>query len=1120
MTVTTRRRNVCRKAAIATLMATVFLLSAAAPMVAPTHGGMADRPLMATASAAALLSAQEPSLASRIAGLHSDLTPPSVQNTVVLFNGSLVGGNFQAGWAIDPVAVAVDTVTDEIFTAAQYPFQLSVAQRVSGFDTEVVGNVTLPSMPDDLVYDPADATIYVTEHGIASVAAVNGTTLAIDAQIPVGTDPEGIAYDSTNGDLYVANSGSNNVTVINGSTNRTVGSGIPVGVSGAGAPFALAFDGTTDQMFVADSSWPSHTSMPVEVINDSSDQVASTVYVGDEPVALAYDSLNDEMFVANEASGNLSAISDSTDTVAATYLGYSEPDGLAYVPAQQDVDVANGGSNNVSTLNPGVGYILWNTSVGTYPRGITETQLDGSPYPIVANYGSANVSVLDPGSGYVDLNIRLTQTPQQVAYDPFSGQNELFVVESLYEGTVSIINDTANHFDPDGYTSNVGVGHLPIGIVFDPTDGEMFVSNSGSDTVSVIDCFSSGVVATIPVGSEPWGLAWDGPDREVWVANAGSANVSVIDAASNRVVANIALPTGSDPEGIAYDSSTGFVYVTESNESRVALLNASSDAVSEQVGSGQGGSQAVYDSTDSLVYTSNEASDNLTAYAQSTSTNAHVVANSTVPNGPNGLAYDPATDELFVAQSSSDTVDVVQPSTESVSTNFTVGSAPIAMAVDTGHQTLYVNNQLEGTTSIAPIPLGTSTPTQEFDESGLPSGAIWYINISGQSPLSSTINGGAGTSIIASLAAAGYTFTAATNSKEWTTSAGGAFTVSSTANSPIAVPFTAVTFPVYANETGLPIGASWYFNITGEPSDSSTVALGSGSATVVNLPNGSYPWSIATNWLNYSTTSSAGTITVNGGPANVTVLFTESSMNSYAVTFNEVGLPAGVTWYLNVTGENGRSATVTAGGGPSISMTLANGTYAFSASTNEAAWTWNSSLTGTSATVSGAPIAVPVYFEQRVPPPAAYQVVFSENGLPTGDEFTVVVDTQTLTDVAPAPLMIVLANGSYTYSVSNDPPYVANETGGTVVVQGHPETIAISFSNATSTPSTNSSSGNSLWIWIAVLVVVIVAALLLLFLVARRRKKKAQPASASGNPPQPSGGASPPTTAEAGGTAR
>ncbi len=60
----------------------------------------------------------------------------------------------------------------------------------------------------------------------------------------------------------------------------------------------------------------------------------------------------------------------------------------------------------------------------------------------------------------------------------------------------------------------------PRGVAYDPDNQEVYVANSNSSTVSVIDTFIHQVIFTIPIGSNPFGVAYDPDNQEVYVANA------------------------------------------------------------------------------------------------------------------------------------------------------------------------------------------------------------------------------------------------------------------------------------------------------------------------------------------------------------------------------------------------------------------------------------------------------------------------------------------------------------------------------------------------------------------------------------------------------------------------
>ena len=73
----------------------------------------------------------------------------------------------------------------------------------------------------------------------------------------------------------------------------------------------------------------------------------------------------------------------------------------------------------------------------------------------------------------------------------------------------------------------------------------VYVTNGGSDTVTVLDVVNVRVDRELPVGQHPVAVAASPTRNEIYVVNAGAAgangSISVIDAEHNTVVATIAV---------------------------------------------------------------------------------------------------------------------------------------------------------------------------------------------------------------------------------------------------------------------------------------------------------------------------------------------------------------------------------------------------------------------------------------------------------------------------------------------------------------------------------------------------------------------------------------------------
>src|SRR5450631_4274312 len=75
-----------------------------------------------------------------------------------------------------------------------------------------------------------------------------------------------------------------------------------------------------------------------------------------------------------------------------------------------------------------------------------------------------------------------------------------------------------------------------------------YITNNGSNTVSVIDTAANTVAATIPVGGRPYGVAVTPDGAKLYVTNQ-EGGVAVIATAAKAITATI--PVGNRPYGVA-----------------------------------------------------------------------------------------------------------------------------------------------------------------------------------------------------------------------------------------------------------------------------------------------------------------------------------------------------------------------------------------------------------------------------------------------------------------------------------------------------------------------------------------------------------------------------------------
>ncbi|NNL64685.1 MAG: hypothetical protein HKP30_00440 [Myxococcales bacterium] len=151
-------------------------------------------------------------------------------------------------------------------------------------------------------------------------------------------------------------------------------------------------------------------------------------------------------------------------------------------------------------------------------------------------------------------------------------------------------NDGQNNHEPKGQQTFSSPQSKPI--VLSADGSLLFVANTTSGTVSVIDTSGNMLVAEVEVGLEPCSLGLKPDGSELWVSNHLSDSVSVIDLAAGdtqyRVIETIqdldasGVSQFDEPVGIAFASNSK-AYVALSSRNDVAVIDATTYAVTSRI---------------------------------------------------------------------------------------------------------------------------------------------------------------------------------------------------------------------------------------------------------------------------------------------------------------------------------------------------------------------------------------------------------------------------------------------------------------------------------------------------------------------------------------------------------
>ena len=250
----------------------------------------------------------------------------------------------------------------------------------------------------------------------------------------------------------------------------------------------------------------------------------------------------------------------------------------------------------------------------------------------------------------------------------------------------------------------IQVGQNPTGVTANPRRNEVYVVNSGNGqgngSISVIDTEKNAVVATIPVHRQPYFLDVDADGELAYVANSGSNSVSVIDLKARREVA--VAGTGEGP-GLARISPDGKTLVVTNRVGNSVSIFATAGhglpQIRKVIEGCPGATDAVIlpDSSKTFVACSGGRQIMAVALARGASENGAATPDALeamldVGRSPVHLAMKPDGGELFVSNFDSDSISEVVTSTDDVGGAYLMGSHPVRGLVSADNSLLYESN--------------------------------------------------------------------------------------------------------------------------------------------------------------------------------------------------------------------------------------------------------------------------------------------------------------------------------------------------------------------------------------------------------------------------------------------
>jgi YVTN family beta-propeller protein len=319
---------------------------------------------------------------------------------------------------------------------------------------------------------------------------------------------------------------SNGISVIDTSENKVVdlipGPSLPTAVAPNGKHVYAFGPSTSDLVF------------NISVIDARDDEVVATIPLDVALVATGISLNTSSSAISVTPNGKYLYV--TTGLCSSNDRSCNTPESVWY--ALWVIDTA---TNKVVSAGPGKGYVQ---RIVFSPNGKTAyfANWDSDvvvPKVLVYESGSAGPTITLPTYGEDNT---LTIAPDG---------KHLYVPYVLYNGTpdfpeiVNVIDTATDAVTQTVVVERASSANTVDGIAMSPDGRYAYVSNLGSNSVSVFDTASNTIVKTVSVGTSPGPVAVTPAGAYVYVSNQGSNSVSVIAAATDEVVATIPVTTPS-----------------------------------------------------------------------------------------------------------------------------------------------------------------------------------------------------------------------------------------------------------------------------------------------------------------------------------------------------------------------------------------------------------------------------------------------------------------------------------------------------------------------------------------------------------------------------------------------
>jgi YVTN family beta-propeller protein len=304
-------------------------------------------------------------------------------------------------------------------------------------------------------------------------------------------------------------------------------------------------------------------------------RVDREIPVGQNPTAVVANPVRNEVYVVNSGTpggqGSVAVINAENNAVAATIPVHRRPVAIALDPKGNMAYVVNSGSNSISVLDLKAHREVAQIGIGEDPAA-ARVSPDGKTL-VVANRGGNSVSVIDTATsrvravveGCLGANDVVILPDSSKTFAACSGGHQVMAIQLAHEA-----RSDGRPATTDRLESILDVGRAPVQLALKPDGGELFVSNSLSNSISEVVTSTDDVGGAYLMGAYPVRGIVSADNAMLYVGNLHSEYVTVYSVEDGKRVDSIHV--GDGPSALAFSTAGHLLFVVDSRSGDVAVV--------------------------------------------------------------------------------------------------------------------------------------------------------------------------------------------------------------------------------------------------------------------------------------------------------------------------------------------------------------------------------------------------------------------------------------------------------------------------------------------------------------------------------------------------------------------